>query len=231
MKTWASLAMYAPRSGRAAWEQLWRSLRAAAEKEGLSPPAHLTWGDEALAWHRPGLFLSHCCGRPLALGHAGQAHVVGAFDFGLEGCPPGTYRSAILATDSTEPRAAINSLDSQSGYLALCDWLAQSPEAPLVTGSHVASIAALERGEASVAAIDAQTLALWQAGGGTLTRAKIIGWSTPYPGTPLVPHDATLVRPLRHAVQQALREEPEAARSLRLFGFVARDLRDYAGLA
>ncbi|MEO1550453.1 MAG: hypothetical protein AAFR93_08475 [Pseudomonadota bacterium] len=220
--------MYAPDTQRTAWQTLWARIRAELTPLGIDAPHTLSWGEDAFAWGRPGLVLGQCCGRPLALGRAGAAQVVGAFDFGLTDCPPGTYRSAILRNPAGRPRAAINDPDSQSGCAALIAWTGRRLEAPLVTGAHLSSITALQRGEARLAAVDAQTYALWRQDGGALPPVELVDWTPPVPAPPLITAHAGHVAPLRKAVRAALGSLPEVAARLRLFGFVDRERADYA---
>ena len=91
-----------------------------------------------------------------------------------EGCEGPTYRSRIVAR-SADPRrafrdfvggaAAINSKDSHSGFNILRWRAALEPRRPFFdrvveTGSHVASLAAVQSGNADIAAIDCVTFGL-----------------------------------------------------------------------
>ena len=79
-------------------------------------------------WTDPGLVLGQTCGLPFVRELAGRVALVGAPDYGLPGCPPGWYRSAVVvrADDPREAlagfrgaRLAVNGSDSQSGWGAI----------------------------------------------------------------------------------------------------------------
>ena len=217
----ASLPMYdADRPSVEAW---WRGVARALRAEGLADvPASLTWPTDLDAhWHDPRLLLSQSCGYPLVttLKHAVQ--VVGAFRYTAPGCAGIGYRSELVARDDDATSiedfrgriAAVNALDSQSGFHALRRLVAPLAvdgrffSEVVVSGSHRASLAAVRSGSADLAAIDCVTLAglLGQAPS-TLDGLRCIGATAPAPGLPLVTSLRTTAEELR-----ALRRSLEAA--------------------
>ena len=162
--------------------------------------------------------------------------MVGAFDFGLPGCPPGWYRSHLVVRDDEcrpvgalldRGRVAINGYDSYSGHGSLVA-LGHPPRAPLVTGAHVNSVAALRLGAADIAAIDAVSWRFLSRLPGRLSGLRIVGHTRPHPGTPVIlsrkydPHAA------RAAIAAAVALLPVSARArLGLRGLVPLGDRDY----
>ena len=106
-------------------------------------------------WTDPGLVLGQTCGLPFVRELRGRVALVGAADYGLPGCPPGWYRSAVVvrADDPREAlaafrgaRLAVNGTDSQSGWGAILHHAAPLAEAGrffggvVVSGAHAASV-------------------------------------------------------------------------------------------
>jgi hypothetical protein len=190
----ASLPMHDWPEVRAATDALWAALRDALRARGLPAPDALSRGDPR--WTDPGLALSQTCGLPFRLGLHARVTLVGAPDYGLAGCPPGQYRSAIVAR-ADDPRAgaaafararfAYNAADSQSGWAALV--AALGPRAPadgLRTGAHRASVVAVAEGRADVAAIDAVSWRLAEAWEPAARRLRVLAWTRPTPGLPFI---------------------------------------------
>jgi ABC-type phosphate/phosphonate transport system substrate-binding protein len=154
---------------------LWRVLGAELARRGVDHDPDLGRAPcvEAL-WSAPSLLLSQACGWPLVTSLAQAVEVVGTFAYRLAPAePPGRYRSRIVVRTGERPpsavalgtrRAAVNGLASLSGWVSLrvgvLGGLAPWPGEVVVTGSHVASLAALRDGTADVAAIDGVTLEL-----------------------------------------------------------------------
>ena len=104
-------------------------------------------------WRHDSLLVSQACGLDLFLNDAPiEPFAVPVFDLD---CSPKHYFSFIVG-DVNGGRAAVNSLSSRSGYSALLT-VCEAKEELLVTGSHIASLAALREDLADVAAIDAVT--------------------------------------------------------------------------
>ena len=233
----ASLPMYDLPGVRADWDALWAAARPALTHAGIPAPAKLSRPiDLHRHWNDPRLVLSQTCAPPWRDGLHRHTAVVGAFDFGLPGCPPGWYRSHLVVRDDEcrpvgalrdRGRVAINGYDSYSGHGSLVA-LGHPPRAPLVTGAHVNSVAALRLGAADIAAIDAVSWRFLSRLPGRLSGLRIVGHTRPHPGTPVIlsrkydPHAA------RAAIAAAVALLPVSARArLGLRGLVPLGDRDY----
>jgi ABC-type phosphate/phosphonate transport system substrate-binding protein len=162
----ASLPMYDLVELRAAHDALWDAV-VGAHGQGL--PASLTHDDDVHAlWHSPTMAVSQACGWPLVDELDGRVRLVGAFAVDVSSAEGAArYRSHLLVRagdelpDPATATAAVNSFASLSGWLSLVrafpaldgDW----PGGVIVTGAHVASLAALQDRSADVAAVDAVT--------------------------------------------------------------------------
>lgn len=197
-----SLPMYAaPADALAAF---WYGLRGHMLREGLAPvPEGLCIPSDLDAhWRARELLLSQTCGFPLATTLREKVRYVGTPCYRAPGCKGPLYSSALVvrAGDAARAleelrgrRAAFNSRDSQSGYNALRALVAPLAVkgrffgAVLETGAHRASAAAVERGAADIAAIDAVTLALLERDNPTLTsNLRLLAFTPAVPGLPLI---------------------------------------------
>jgi ABC-type phosphate/phosphonate transport system substrate-binding protein len=178
---------------------------------------------------------------------AGHLTVVGTFDHTTGTAdPPGCYRSAIVAraadhggdvVDWLGRRAAVNGLTSLSGWislrLGLLGALDPWPGEVVVTGSHVASLAAVADGTADVAAIDAVTLGLLRRHRpAALAGLAIVGTGPTIPCLPLVAAgdaDAGTVAALRDALAATVRhpDTRRARAALLIDAFVPVDAVHY----
>ena len=136
-------------------------MRDALRAEGVPAPERLTRESDLMAgWTDPRLVLGQTCGLPLVRELAGRVALIGAADYGVPGCPPGWYRSAVVvrADDPRESlaafrgaRLAVNGADSQSGWGAMLHHVAPLAEAGRffgavsITGAHAASVRASPR--------------------------------------------------------------------------------------
>lgn len=130
-------------------------------------------------------------------------------------------------------RCAVNEVSSSTGYNLLCCSVADVAGgrpflagAPLVTGSHAASLAAVAEESADFAAVDGVTLAHLRRDVGEMTRAvRLLGWARSSPSLPFVTGRATppeRLRLSRRAIRQAVATLSLAARvRLMLRGVVA----------
>ena len=241
----AVLPMYDRPELRSATDALWAALREAIRDQGLDAPERLTRdGQMRRLWAAPELVLGQTCGLPYVRGLQGRVGLVGAPDHGLEGCPPGWYRSALVVQAGGPvaggaglhgARPAINARDSQSGYAALMDAAADLAEAgrvfaePVITGSHAASIAAVDEGRADVAAIDAVSWALALRHDGAAARLGVIGWTRPTPALPYITGRRGQTGPLAAAAVEAVTAlDADTRAALMLEGVVRLDPEDYA---
>ena len=214
-----ALPMYL--SNRQAVQSVWELLAHRLAHAGIQDlPRALDWPQDYLAhWREPRLLLSQTCGYPLTHALAGAVQLIGLFTYSVPGSAGILCRSHLVArqehaayalADFRGLRAAFNSDDSQSGYNAL-----RAAVAPLAlqgrffadvveTGSHAASLAAVQHRRADLAAIDCVTYAgLGRDMPQALAGLCIIGQTQPYPGLPLVTGRDTSASELL-AVQTAL---------------------------
>lgn len=170
----------------------------APDPSGLPPDAL----DLAVLWQHPNLLFSQTCWGPLELWLKG-VRVVGQQDYsGIEGGDGEEYSSAIVmrrasrgtgnVRDLSGLRLAYNAADSMSGYLALeSDLKAQGSGLHifgqlLETGGHRASLRAVAKGRADVAAIDAKTWALAQRFEPAARKLVVAGWTSRRKGLPFI---------------------------------------------
>ena len=120
----ASLPMYDPPPLQAANDAFWGLIRDRLRAAGMQAPAALTrTGDMWGHWTDPALVLSQTCGFPYRARLHGQVTLVGAPDFGVEGCPPGYYCS-VFVVRRDDPRRRLAAFDG--AVLAYNDPLSQS---------------------------------------------------------------------------------------------------------
>lgn len=235
----ASLPMYDRPEWRPAWDAVWTAVGAALRARGVPAPERLSREAEGDAtWLRPDLALSQACGLPLRLRLAGRVAVLGAFDFGVPGVPPGHYGSVVVTRPGEAPgpgqgaRLAVNARDSQSGW-ALGRLAAErrglAGVREVLTGSHAASAAAVAGGAADLAAIDAVTWRGIAAHEPALSGAlEVAGFEPGGPGLPLIAHAGAEVAVWRAAIAEGLAAVAAEARALPgLRGFVPFALDDY----
>ncbi|TGD63573.1 hypothetical protein EYC08_12470 [Tabrizicola sp. WMC-M-20] len=196
----ASLGMYDLPPMVAANDALWSLVRDGARAQGIAAPDALTRGDAAYwpAWASPDLLLSQTCGLPFRAKLHPHVTLIGTPDYGVKGCPPGYYRSVLIAraddsrateADFATARLAINEALSQSGWAAVYQHfhdlgLVVAPS--LETGGHRASALAVVEGLADVAAIDAVTWSLLTRHEDFTRRLRVFGQTAPTPGLPLI---------------------------------------------
>lgn len=232
----ASLPMYAMPGTYGDWAQVWQAISGALRAAGFDAPGALHQPADVQAhWRDPDLILSQTCGMPYRLGLWRDTALIGPFDFGLPGCPPGFYRSALVARRDDRRdlaallaygRPAINSADSQSGFQALKDIGGRVAD-PVWSGGHARSAGMVAAGRADLAAIDAQTLRLL---GRTrsVTGLRVAGWTPPTPGLPLITAGGRDAAAIGRAVAAGVARCPaRSRRRLGLRGVVAMTPADY----
>jgi ABC-type phosphate/phosphonate transport system substrate-binding protein len=238
--TIASLAMYPFDDLRPRWNQLWDGVRA---RLPFDAPA-LNWELSAdAAVRREDLLLGQTCGWPLVADLAGTVRVVGTFDCDVDGAINGTYHS-VLVSNRDDPvadilrrpglRVAANSVDSLSGWISLLSVAnahAVHLDAVEWTGAHAISVVAVREGRADLAAIDSVSWThLDQMG------LSVVGRGPQIPCLPLVTAGSStdfVVAELRRALAAAVFDPAmsEACASLRIRGFLDRELVDYEGVS
>ena len=169
----ASLPMYDAGDLAAANDELWSVVRERVEQRGLRDLPHALTRNVPTSelWSSEGLVLSHICGYPFAC-RRDQLAIVGAPVYAIDGCTPTEHRSFVVVGarsrfaglgDLARSTAVVNELESVTGRHLLGDALADvGADAGFfgdvsISGSHAASLTAVARGEADVAAIDCVT--------------------------------------------------------------------------
>lgn len=195
----ASLAMYDFGPAMAANDRLWALIRDGLRAASQPAPEALTRGETAYwpAWEAPDLILSQTCGYPYRTRLHDKVTYIGTPDYGVEGCPPGYYRSVFVArrddprrdlTAFDGARLAYNEALSQSGWAAAQTHAAaldiRLPPA-LQSGGHRLSAAAVAEGRADIAAVDAVTWALMQ-DEPAAAFLHVIAQTAPTPGLPCI---------------------------------------------
>lgn len=195
----ASLMMYARPEMADAQARFWTLIRRELAARGVDTPEELAnEAEEFAVWRDPALVLSQTCGMPYRMWLKDKVSLIGTPDYGLEGCAPGYYRSPfIVRRDDTRAdvagfegaRFAYNMTHSQSGYAApyahvspLGFWFEQRVQ----SGGHRASAQMVARGEADIAALDAVTWRLIQRYDDFAGDLRVLAWTVPSPGLPLI---------------------------------------------
>lgn len=196
----AALPMYDRAETAAANDRFWALIRDGLRARGIDAPATLRRGDADLMplWLSPDLVLAQTCGFPYRARLHGKVQLVGTPDYGVEGCPPGHYRSILIAHPD-DPRDRFEDFDgspiafndglSQSGWAApqnMAARLGMTLPAGLRTGSHRGSFLAVVEGNAALAAIDAVTFSYLSEFDAALDRVKVVGATDPTPGLPFI---------------------------------------------
>ncbi|MBA3323756.1 MAG: PhnD/SsuA/transferrin family substrate-binding protein [Rhodobacteraceae bacterium] len=224
----ASLPMHDWPELRGATDAFWAALRDALRAQGLAAPERLA--RDGSHWSNPELALSQTCGLPYRNRLHAEVTLIGALDYGLDECPPGYYRSALVAreddpraaaADFSDARFAYNALDSQSGWAALEAALGpRAPAAGLRTGAHRASIQAVAAGAAEIAAVDAVSWRLAQIWEPAAARLRAVGWTRPTPGLPMITAQGRNPAPYAAAVAVGIAAlDPASRATLGLRGF------------
>jgi ABC-type phosphate/phosphonate transport system substrate-binding protein len=241
----AALPMYDWPEVQAATDALWAALRDALRARRVAAPEALERGRGLMeVWTDPELVLGQACGLPLVQHLLGRVSVVGALDYGLPGCAPGEYCSAVVvrADDPRQglaafrgARLALNGTDSQSGYGAILHHVAPLAGdgrffgAAVVTGAHAASAALVAAGGADIASIDHVSWNLWLRHRDD-GRLRVLMLTDPTPGQALITTgDAGAVRAAVAEAVAGLAAEVRAALGIR--GFRAFAAEDYAVIA
>jgi len=214
---------------RAEW---WRGLKRAMRRAGVAgvPKRLCENGRCDDHWRVPDLLFTQTGGYPLVNELAGRVRVIATPCYAAEGCVGADYSSAIVVREDAPATAiehlrgrvaAVNDPRSQSGYSALRAVVAPHHRdgrffaRVVVTGSHVASLAAIMEGGADVAAIDCVTYALMtRLRPRALAGTRVLCRGPAAPGLPYITagdaDDDRLAR-LRAAVRQAVDDPGLAA--------------------
>ncbi|MCB2006018.1 MAG: PhnD/SsuA/transferrin family substrate-binding protein [Rhodoferax sp.] len=202
----------------AAWEAMLGAVIQGLRQRGWTDPMRVVpaTGELTALWRAPDLLLSQTCGYPLVTELEHDVQVLAAPAFDLPGCAGVDYRSMILVpqaggADSLEQLrgavAVINQWHSHSGMNALRHTIAPLAREGRffsrieVSGSHMASIVAVQQGRADVAAVDCATYGLaMRAAPERLSGVRVLQATAAAPGLPLITS-----RALGHAQVQDLR--------------------------
>jgi ABC-type phosphate/phosphonate transport system substrate-binding protein len=215
----------------AANDRFWNEIKA---QLGEGPDA-LTRGlaDYWPVWQSPELLFSQTCGMPYRTRLHGTVQLVGTPDYGLDGCPPGYYRSIFVAraADAGQPlenfagrTMAYNEALSQSGWAAPMNHMAPMGIRPgqlLQSGGHAASARSVAEGRADFAALDALTWELLKAYDGFASGLVEIAVTAPTPALPFITAQGRDAEQLGDAVEAAIRNlDPKDREILHLKGLI-----------
>lgn len=213
-----SLPMYDWPEFRDATDAFWAGL---ARHLGVAAKLNRDGAYDGL-WRRPELWFSQTCGYPFTHEFRDLLQYVATPHYAADGCDGPLYRSILFAREKVAlsglrgARPAINSMDSMSGMLALrltFAELSRSGEflaAPFMSGSHLASLAAVQQGKADVCAVDCVCVALARRyRADTLSGLVEIARSPQVPGLPLVTRSGN-VTVLRRGLQAAFADRSMA---------------------
>ena len=240
----ASLMMYARPELAEAHDRYWRLVRAELSARGIDSPETLAQDAEEFAvWNAPDLVLSQTCGMPYRLWLHDKVTLIGTPDFGLDDCPPGYYRSAIVVR-TDDPRTDINAYAnatfaynqtfSQSGYAAPYNHLQPRGiwfENRLRTHGHLMSARAVAEGRADIAALDAVSWRLMRRYEEFAAKLRVLEWTQPTPGLPYIAAASADRQATFDAVAQAIERLPsEDHATLGIRGLVAIPKQDYLAI-
>jgi len=195
----ASLMMYRRPELAQAHARYWALIRRHLKAAGMDSPEALSQdAEEFSVWKHPGLVLSQTCGMPYRMWLHDGVQLVGTPDYGLADCPAGYYRSAVVVR-ADDPRMqvaafedavfAYNQTFSQSGYAAPYRHLKPAGfwfGNRLHTGGHLESARAVATGRADIASLDAVTWRLVRRYEPFAAGLRVLDWTIPTPGLPLI---------------------------------------------
>lgn len=233
----AQLGMYDRPSTRGANDKFWSLIRDAL---GYGPAQLDRNTPVTEGWLHPDLLLSQTCGYPFRALLAGKVTLIGTPDYGLEGCPPGYYRSVFVAraddlrdklTEFDSARFAYNEALSQSGWAAPrhhADQIGIRFGTLLQSGAHELSARAVCKGQADFASLDALTWEMIKADSPWAAELKVIGYTTPTPALPYISALGRDRQELFDAISAAISNLPEDSRNrLHLRGITFIPEEDY----
>lgn len=237
----ASLMMYQRPELAAAHDRYWALIAANLREAGIDAPDALSQdAEEFSVWRHPQLVLSQTCGMPYRLWLHDAVSLVGTPDFGVTGCAPGYYRSAmIIRTDDPrdtldafkDARFAYNQTFSQSGYAAAFAHFQTHGfffKNRLHTEQHLDSARAVAEGRADIASLDAVTWRNIVAFEPFAPTLRVLDWTAPTPGLPLITAKDRDVDVVFTAVQSAITAlSPDDATLLGIKGIVRIAQEDY----
>ena len=210
----AGLPMYDRPELRAEHDRFWSAIRA---NLGFGPDRLNSPNDMVSFWQSDDLVFGQTCGMPYRTFLHEHVQVIGTPDYGINGCPPGFYRSAVIVQknsklhelgDLDHKRIAYNEALSQSGWAAIIAEMETArlcPSSGLQTHTHINSAKAVSEHQADFAAIDAHTWELMRRYQTELTNTlRVIHWTQPTPGLPYICASKFDAQALFSAVSQAI---------------------------
>ncbi len=210
---------------RAANDLFWSEIR---NNLGHGPERLVRPDDPWPIWQDPDLLLAQTCSLPFRTRLHGQVTLVGTPDYGLPGCPPGHYRSAMVVRRSDRlrngARMAINDAMSQSGWAGPMAYLIEQGIAPgevVETGAHALSLQALADGHADMAGVDLLSWIMLDELGLLPSGLEIVDMTEPTLGTPYISAAGRDPAPIANAISAAIDALPAPVRAaLHLHGLV-----------
>jgi ABC-type phosphate/phosphonate transport system substrate-binding protein len=228
MSAIAFLPMYGVRGARDHADTLWNCLRDSLHGNGFEAPEQVaTITPRIDGWLHPDLILGQTCGLPYITKLCDRVELVGAPDYGVEGCAPGFYHSTLVvsATDQRQHLSdflggtfAVNGEDSQSGYAAMMRETVPFAKSgrffgrAIHTGSHDASMRLVASGHADIAAIDSVTWRISRQFDSATEGLRSIGTTEPTPGLPFIAAKGRWDGRLLDTVRAGVASLPEATR-------------------
>mgnify|MGYP003672509095 FL=1 len=212
----ASLPMYQRPELDQAHDDFWQLI---ASKLGFDFPLSKE-GHETDLWLNPELLLSQTCGMPYRLDLHDKVTLIGTPDYGIKGCPPGYYRSAVVIRHNDPRRVksefknslfAFNGKNSQSGYAAAffdCQKDDFFFENTVCSGSHLNSARMVASGNADIACIDPVSLSYMEEFDNFYNELQILNWTDPTPGLPYISANGADQEKIFNAVSSATSELP-----------------------
>ncbi|MEH6631685.1 MAG: PhnD/SsuA/transferrin family substrate-binding protein [Halopseudomonas aestusnigri] len=213
----ANLMMYQRKQLVGEHNRYWALIRNYLSDENIDSPEVLAQDAEEFAvWNDPDLVLSQTCGMPYRTWLHDKVSLVGTPDFGVVGCEPGYYRSAIIVRaddERTELKLfsdatfAYNQDFSQSGYAAPY-WHVNPQgfwfENRLHTEQHLISAQAVAEGRADIASLDAVSWRLMEEYEDFTQKLRVLEWTKPTPGLPYIAAKSANVDATFTAVEKAI---------------------------
>ena len=195
----ASFPMYEREELKGAHNELWSHILDGFEVRNFTQPKKIILGDEGTkVWNKPNLILSQTCSYPFRTNLKGKVAYVGTPVYDLKDCPPGYYRSVFITshsnsnhkpTDFINSTFAINSYNSQSGYVAACEYFREynlSLINTYVTGSHFSSALSVYEGLSDIACLDEVSWKIIKKFDKFSSNLSEIGWTYPTPALPII---------------------------------------------
>lgn len=162
----ASLPMYEREELKGPHKELWELICQGLIANSLSAPKSLVLGDSGTRiWEKKNLVLSQTCGFPFSTNLMGKVFYVGTPSYELKNCNPGYYRSVFIVNRNNKQKNveayinkkfAVNSFESQSGYVAACNYFSggMAFNDIVVSGSHRNSAIMVSDGVVDIACLD-----------------------------------------------------------------------------